>query len=254
MTRDDKLTALLERESPPDAGTTQVDVEYEVDGTACRGYLARPAVGGPRPGVLVLHDWLGVGEHVRVRTEMLARLGYVAFAVDIYGADTRPTAAEARSVIGRFFADPELWHARLRGGWERMTAEPGVDRERTAAIGFCFGGASALELALLGVPLRTAISFHGSLPTQLTPEKVTASLLILHGDRDPLVDDAAVDAFVSALREVDSLDWQLVRYAEAVHAFAVPGVDDPEHGARFDPRAERRAWRAMADQLADALC
>ena len=247
------LAQILEREPMPSGGVEGYEVDYTVGDVPCRGYLARPRPAGRYPAVLVIHDWLGIGDHVRMRADMLARLGYVAFAADLYGVEIRPCATEARDVIGSFFGDPERWHARILGAFRRMLSETSVDGERTGAIGYCFGGASVLKLALLGTQVRAVVSFHGPLPSEPTPEEVSAALLILHGDVDPLVDEASTARFLEQLRGVVGIDWQFVRYSGAWHAFAVPGVDDPDHGARFDPTAERRSWAAMKAFLAEQL-
>jgi dienelactone hydrolase len=250
-----RLTAILDREPPPAAGVATSSVEYVVDGVTCRGYLARPDDGRSHPAVLVLHDWLGVGDYVRMRAEMLARLGYVAFAADLYGAGTRPAPAEAPAVARGFYDDPELWRTRITGGFQRLLAEPGVDDARTAAIGYCFGGAAALELARAGADVRAVVSFHGGLRTGPPGEaaRISARLLVLHGACDPVVPDDAVVAFVDELRGAPDVDWQLVIYAGAMHAFTLPDADAPERGAQYHPVAERRSWQAMKHFLADSF-
>ncbi len=250
------LEAVLSREPEPDGGVRSGDVDYTVDGTPCRGYFAAPAdVHGTVPGVLVVHDWLGVTDSVRMRCDMLARLGYAAFAADVFGADTRPSEAEAATVAGGFYGDPELWRRRVVGAFDRMREESVVDGSRTAAIGYCFGGSSALLLARTGADLRAVVSFHGGLQAgpEGEAERIRASLLILTGAADPVVPDEAVLAVQNEFRRVPELDWQVVTYAGAMHAFAVPGADAPDHGAQFHATAERRSWTAMKDFFAEVL-
>jgi len=251
-----ELDRILAREPEPAGGVRTGDVDYTVGGTACRGWFAAPAeVSGPVPGVLVVHDWLGVTDHVRMRCEQLARLGYAAFAADIYGADVRPTDAEAPRVAGAYYGDRARWRQRVVGAFDRMREESGVDPSRTAAIGYCFGGSTALQLARTGADLRGVVSFHGALAAGPEGEaaRVTASLLILTGADDPVVPDGAVRAVQDEFRSAPDLDWQIVTYAGAMHAFAVPGTNAPDHGAQFDERAERRSWTAMKDFLAEVL-
>ena len=238
------LQAILDRE--PATDTTGAEVDYTVDGTACRGYLARPAGGGPHPGVLVVHDWLGVTDYARMRADMLARLGYVAFAGDIFGADTRPSPAEAPGVVQGFDQDLALMRQRATGAFERLLAEDGVDADRTAAIGYCFGGSAALQLARTGADLAGVVSFHGALQTGPADEaaKIQAKVLVLTGAVDPVVPPQAVDAFEDELRGAP-VDWQVVTYSDAMHAFTVPDANDPDHGAQFQDAAERRSWTAM---------
>jgi len=250
------LDAVLSREPEPDGGVRSGDVDYTVDGTACRGYLAAPAdVRGTVPGVLVVHDWLGVTDSVRMRCDMLARLGYAAFAADIYGADVRPSDAEAPGVAGAYYGNPELWRQRVVGAFDRMREEAVVDESRTAAIGYCFGGSTALLLARTGADLRAVVSFHGGLQAgpEGEAERIRASVLILTGAADPVVPDEAVLAVQNEFRRVPDLDWQVVTYAGAMHAFAVPGANAPDHGAQFQATAERRSWTAMKDLFTEVL-
>jgi dienelactone hydrolase len=250
------LEAILSREPEPEGGVSGSDVEYDVDGLPCSGYLARPAEAeGRLPGVLVVHDWLGVSDATRMRCDMLARLGYAAFAADVFGRELRPTPRDAPRVARSFYGDQRLWRSRIVGAFERMIADPAVDPARAAAVGYCFGGATALQLARTGAPLAGVVSFHGGL--QVGPEgeaeRIRAKLLVLTGALDPVVPDTAVRAFQDELRGVPQLDWQVVTYSGAMHAFTVPGTDTPDHGAAFHPVAERRSWTAMKAFFAEIL-
>ncbi|MDH2443289.1 dienelactone hydrolase family protein [Amnibacterium sp. CER49] len=250
------LETILNRETPPQGGTTGADVAYAVDGVPCTGYLARPAVAAdPLPAVLVLHDWLGPSDTVRMRCDMLARLGYLAFAGDLYGDELRPGPADAAQAAGSFYGDVPFWRTRIVGAYERMLAEPLADARRTAAIGYCFGGSGALQLARTGAPLKAVVSFHGALSTgpEGEAERIRAKLLVLTGAIDPVVPDEAVQAFQEELRRVPVLDWQVITYSGAMHAFTIPDANSPDHGAMFDATAERRSWVAMRDFFAEVL-
>jgi dienelactone hydrolase len=247
---------ILSREPEPAGGTTSADVGYTVGETACRGYLAAPAdAAGPVPGVLVVHDWLGVSDSVRMRCDMLARLGYAAFAADIYGVDVRPSEGEAPQVAGSYYGDRARWRQRVVGAFERMREESVVDPARTAAIGYCFGGSTALQLARTGADLRGVVCFHGGLSTGPAGEAegIRAALLVLTGAIDPVVPAEDVQAFEAELGRVPDLDWTVVTYSGAMHAFSVPGANAPDHGAQFSARAEARSWTAMKDFLAEVL-
>ena len=235
-----QLTALLDREPAPAAGVQTADVDYEVDGTACRGFTAAPDGDGPFPAVLVLHDWLGVGDYVKMRCEMLARLGYLAFAGDVYGAEVRPSQAEASGVAGGYYADPALFATRVVGAFEAMRADPRADAARTAAIGYCLGGAAALLLARTGADVAAVTSFHGGLRPGLGGEAsaVTAKVQILTGAADPLVDADAVKAYEEDLASAPEVDWQLTSYSGAMHAFTVPDAERPRP-RRAVPAARR---------------
>lgn len=249
------LTEILDREPLPASGIESGDVDYEADGVAYRGYLAHPAGEGRHPGIMVVHDWLGVTDYVRMRCDMLARLGYTAFAADVYGADVRPAPEDAAGVAGGFYQDRPLWRKRLTEAFASLRAQPSVDADRTAAIGYCFGGSSVLEFARTGADVDAVVSFHGGLLTgpEGEAEQITAKLLVLHGAADPVAPDDAMLAFENDLRTAPSVDWQLVSYANAMHAFTLPDADAPEHGAQFQATAERRSWAAMKAFLAEVF-
>lgn len=232
-------------------GTTAIvtaDVPYQSEGAELLGYLAvDSALDGPRPGVLVIHDWLGIGEYVRVRCQMLARMGLVAFAPDIYGKYVRPGPAEAPAVAGSFYGNPALMRDRVLAGLEVLRGQPSLDEAKVAAIGFCFGGSVALALAGTGADIAGVVSFHGGLSPISVQDaaRIKAKILVLTGAADPVVPDEAVLAFENSLRTAPGVDWQLTSYSGAMHAFTLPEVDDPEHGARYQPQAARRSWTAM---------
>ncbi len=247
------LHAILDREPPPAEGLRSTDIDYRVADTSCRGYLSRPSDDTERPGVLVLHDWLGVGDYVRMRADMLARLGYVALSADLYGAEVRPTPEEAPKLAASYYADQELLRQRVVGGYQALLEQPGVDRTKTAAIGYCFGGSAALQLARSGAEVGGVVSFHGGLQPGPAGEAnaISARVLILHGAIDPVVPDDAVLAVENEFRAVSTLDWQLTTYAGAMHAFTLPDAADPGHGAQFNATAERRSWLAMKNFLTE---
>jgi dienelactone hydrolase len=218
-------------------------VEYEHEGLALQGYLARDVQADERkPGVLILHDWTGVGDNVKMRAQMLARLGYVAFAADLYGAGVRPTGDAASAEAGKYYRDLPLLRTRVAAGFSWLRQHPAVDPARLAVIGYCFGGTAAIEFARTGAPARGVVSFHGGLITHDPSDAnaIAASLLILTGGDDPVVPDDAVAAFENELRAAPHVDWQVTTYSGAPHAFTIPGSE------RYRPVADSRSWRALA--------
>lgn len=224
-------------------------IEYKEGETTLEGLLAYDdAAAGPRPGVLVIHAWMGLGAYEKRCAEELAAQGYVALAADIYGKGVRPeNREEAMAQAGKYRADRPLLRARARAGLEALKAQKRVDPKRCAAIGYCFGGGAALELARSGAEVAAVVSFHGNLDTP-NPEdakNVKARVLVCHGADDPHVKAEAVAAFEAEMRAA-KVDWQLVKYGGAVHSFTDPGAgSDPSQGVAYNAAADRRSWREM---------
>jgi len=242
------------------AGVTQArlvtrNFEYTMEGVLLGGYMVYDGdVKGPRPGVLIVHQWMGLSENERMRAEMLARLGYVAYAVDVYGKRSRPVdATDAAATAGRYYRDRDLFRRRVAAGLNQMRQSPLVDPKRVAAIGYCFGGTGVLELARSGADIAGVVSFHGGLDTP-TPEdakNIRAKVLVCHGAADPHVTPEQVRAFLDEM-EAAQVDYQFIAYGGAVHAFTQPSAgDDPTTGAAYNADADRRSWQAMQNFLAE---
>jgi dienelactone hydrolase len=232
-------------------------VEYRAGDAVLEGLISYDTAGPARkPGVLVIHDWMGVGPYVRGRAEQLAALGYVAFAADIYGKGVRPTnAKEASAQAGKYKADRPAQRARVAAALAELRRQPNVLTSKVAAIGYCFGGMTALELARSGADVVGVVSFHGALdsPTPADAKAIKAKVLALHGADDPYVPPAEVAAFEAEMRG-GGVDWQLVKYSGAVHAFTIPGAgNDNSKGAAYNAAADRRSWVAMQDFFAEVL-
>ncbi|WP_150306594.1 dienelactone hydrolase family protein [Planctomonas psychrotolerans] len=225
-------------------------VIYAHDGVSLDGYLALDeSIDGPRPGILVLHDWTGEGDYTQVRAQMLARLGYVALVADLYGAGVRPTGDGAAAEAGKYYGDLPLLRARVQAGFDQLAAHPAVDAANIVVIGYCFGGSAALEFARTGADVRGVVSFHGGLiahnPADV--DAIRASLLILTGGNDPVVPDSDVQAFQDELRTVPDLDWEVVTYSGAPHAFTLPETD------MYRPVADARSWQRFLAFLDEVL-
>lgn len=247
------LVALLARTASAELVTRSVTY---LDGDAVlEGYLAYDAaVAGERPGVLIAHQWKGLGDNEKSHAEMLARMGYVAFAVDIYGKGIRPeTQPEAAALASKYKGDRELLRRRVAAGLEAIKRQDRVDPSRIAAIGYCFGGTAALELARSGAPVLGVVSFHGGLssPKPEDAARIKGRVLALHGAEDPFVPPAEVAAFQEEMGNA-KVDWQLISYGGAVHSFTDKNAGrDKAKGAAYDERADRRSWRHMRGFLAE---
>lgn len=224
-------------------------IEYKQGDTVLEGYLAwDDSNNTTRPGVLIVHEWTGINAHMKQRAEMLAQLGYLAFAADIYGKGIRPAVqADAAKTAGIYKNDRPLMRARVRAGLAELKNQRLVDPERIAAMGYCFGGTTVLELARDGADVKGVISFHGGLstPSPLDARNIKGRVLALHGADDPFVKADEVAAFQEEMRNARA-DWQFVSYGNAVHSFTNTAAgSDNSKGAAYNEKADKRSWEAM---------
>lgn len=224
-------------------------IEYKHGETVLEGYLAYDdARTGKRPGVVVIHEWTGLGPFVKARAERLAEAGYVAFGADIYGKGVRPsTPEEAAKQATIYRSDRALMRARAQAAVDRIKAEETVDAAKVAAIGYCFGGGTALELARSGAEVAGVVSFHGNLdtPDAADAKRIRGKVLVCHGADDPYVPAEQVAAFQKEMRDA-GVDWQMIAYGGAVHSFTNPDAgNDPSRGAAYNASADARSWEAM---------
>jgi len=222
---------------------------YQADGLTMIGYLAYPAgTRGPLPGVLVVHEWTGLNDYARHRAEQVAALGYVALAADIYGGGKVATnMAEAAQLATALKQDRPALRRRAAAALAALKGVKQVDAKRLAAIGYCFGGTTVLELARGGAALRGVVCFHGGLETPLpaAPHAIQTSILACQGADDPFVPAKEVSAFEDEMRG-SGADWQLILYGGTVHSFTNPDSGhDPTRGLAYNPLSERRSWEAM---------
>jgi dienelactone hydrolase len=231
-------------------------VTYKHGDTVLEGYLAYDdSQAGKRPGVLVVHEWLGLNDHAKKRAEMLAELGYVAFACDMYGKGVRGSGPQdGPKLSAPYKEDRKLMRARASAGLDVLRHHARVDTSRLGAIGFCFGGTTALELARGGSDLRGVVGFHAALgtPKPAQPGQVKAKVLVCHGADDPHVPPPEVQAFEVEMQKA-GVDWQLNAYGNAVHSFTNHAANDKAHGVAYNAEADRRSWQAMRDFFAEAF-
>lgn len=230
-------------------------IEYKQGDTALEGVLVwDDAIAGKRPGVLIVHQWLGITDYEQGRAKMLAELGYVAFCADIYGKGIRPKdTKEAGTEATKYKTNRALLRARVNAALSEFEKSDLVDSKRVAAIGYCFGGTTVLELARSGADIQGVVSFHGGLdsPTPADGKNVRCKVLACHGADDPFVSAKDLAAFEDELRAAN-VDWQLIQYGGAVHSFTQPMAgNDNSKGAAYNEKADKRSWQAMQEFLAE---
>lgn len=230
-------------------------IRYTCGETVCKGFLVyNEIVKEPRPVVIIAPAWKGLDNFAKKKAEEIARLGYVAFVADIYGeGKTVESDEDAANLMLPLFCNRTLLRERISGAYEAIIKNRLVDKKRVAAIGFCFGGLTVIELLRSGTPVRGVVSFHGVLgnamgehKAELAPnaEKIKGSLLILHGADDPLVSSEDITHIQHEFSEA-KVDWQMHIYGHTVHAFTNPDVKDFSKGLAFNQRANDRSWTAM---------
>ena len=224
-------------------------IKYKDGGVPLEGFLAYDDTSEiKRPGIIVVHDWMGFGPYANDRAKQLAELGYVALAIDIYGEGVRPkNKDEASQQASIYKNDRQLLRQRARRGYELLRSQKLVDDTKLAAIGYCFGGTTVLEMARSGMDLQGVVSFHGGLstpnPDDSTP--IQAHILVLHGGDDPYVPPAEVVDFQKEMNRRGA-DWQMKIYSGAVHAFTQKSAgNDNSKGAAYNEKADKRSWEEM---------
>lgn len=235
--------------SPAFSAIQQVAVEYKIDETVHEGFVFfDDSVTAKRPGIIVVHEWKGISEHVMESGRKLAELGYVAFAADIYGKGVRPADnKEAAATAGSYKKDRPLLRKKVLAALEQLKIHEKTDPAKIAAIGYCFGGTTVLELARSGADVAGVVSFHGGLdsPKPEDGKNIKAKVLVLHGAVDPHVPESEVEAFKKEMID-NKVDWQLFYYGNAVHSFTSKAAgDDPSKGAAYHELTANRAWSAM---------
>lgn len=235
-----------------DVSVVTKEVSYTADGTTLKGFLAYDeSKEGLRPGVIVVHEWWGHNQYARKRAVMLAELGYIALAVDMYGNGKQANHPEdAGKFAMAVMQDMPAAKARFEAGLKFLKEQSQTDVNKIAAIGYCFGGGIVLRMAVGGVDLKGVVSFHGSLPTDsvANPEQVKAKLLVCNGQADGFVPSEQIDAFKNAMAAA-GIYYKFINYPEAVHAFSNPDADSL--GKKFNmpiaynKQADEQSWIDM---------
>lgn len=227
-------------------------VEYKDGNTVLEGYLVYDdAIQTRRPGVVIVHDWMGNGDYTKMRATQMAELGYVALAADIYGKGIRPKDAKEAAQLATEYRSGDRQKLRSRGqaAFNYLSTVKNVDNKKMLAMGYCFGGTAVLEMARAGLPLKGVVSFHGGLATANPSEakKIKGSLLALHGAIDPYVKPEEVRAFQDEMNGA-GVDYQFVAYSGAVHGFTQKHAGtDIKSGMAYNPVADKRSFTAMKE-------
>jgi dienelactone hydrolase len=230
-------------------------VSYHIDGKEYRVLVVyNEMVENPLPCILVAHAWRGQDDFARNKAESLAKLGYVAVALDIYGdAIEVKTAEEAATLMMPLFYNRGELQKRMIAAFNVIKVHPKVDPSRIGGIGFCFGGLAIIELLRSGVDIRGVVSFHAVLGNEKEGKKaetvpladnIKGSLLMLHGAEDPLVTDEDIRLTQEEFEKA-GIDWQMHIYGHTYHAFTVPEACDKTFGLMYNPVSDRRSWQAM---------
>ncbi len=222
-------------------------IAYEHNGANLEGVLAwDDALEGKQPGVLVVHEWWGLNDYAELRARKLAELGYVAFALDMYGKGQVTThPSQAGEWAGKIRKNTQAWRDRALAGLEILKKQDKVDTSNMAAIGYCFGGSTVLQLAYADAPLKGVVSFHGALVPPQEVEQIDASVLVCHGAADAFVPAEQVQTFEKEMQAINA-DYQLISYGGARHGFTNPdagnfGLDN----LKYDKKADKRSWNQM---------
>lgn len=235
------------------------EIIYQDDDTTCVGYLVHNEnIQTPTPAVLVAHAWRGQDEFAREKAHELARMGYIAFAIDMFGNQKNAKDdEESSSLIKPFYLDRQLMQKRVIAAYNTLIKQPHVDTRRIGAIGFCFGGLTVIELLRSGTPVKSVVSFHGILghegaKTVPIAPGIEGSLLILHGYEDPLVSFSDIQGVQKELND-HKIDWQMNIYGLTSHAFTNPMANDRVKGLIYNEKTAKKAWSAMKNFFNETL-
>ena len=231
-------------------------IEYAHEGTVLEGYLAYDeSLEGPLPGIMIAHAWGGRSELECGKARALAGQGYAGFAIDLYGKGVLGSGPDENAALMQPFLDDRArLQARLAVALQTLKASPEINAEQVAAMGFCFGGLCVLDLARTGADLNGVVSFHGLLskPGNTDGTAITAKVLVLHGNDDPMAPVADVVELEKELTAAGA-DWQIHIYGNTMHSFTNPNANDPGLGTVYEDKADRRSWTSLLNFLGEAI-
>lgn len=231
-------------------------VEYQQGDQLLEGFLAwDDSITGPRPAVAIAHAWGGRSEFEQDKAVKLAELGFVGFALDMYGKGIRGSSTEENvALMTPLMEDRPLLQQRMAAAVATLRGQPEVAPAKVAVMGYCFGGLCALDLARTGSDVRGVVSFHGlfNAPGNTIGNRIEAKVLCLHGYADPMAEPASMLALATELTEAGA-DWQVHAYGNTVHAFTNPAAGDAAMGTVYNASADHRSWTALLNFLGEVL-
>ena len=234
----------------PAAVVTRV-IDYEHNGTKLKGFLAfDDSIKAKQPGVLVFPEWWGLNDYAKIRAQQLAELGYVAFAADLYGDGKVIDVAhpqDAQKMATALRTNVKTWRGRAEAALKQLTSQPNVDAAKLAAIGYCLGGSTALQLAYSGADLKAVATFHAALPTPSAEDAkaIKAKLYVANGADDKFIPEKAIDDFKKAL-DAAKVMYKFESFPGTVHSFTVPDADKANNpGMKYNKDADEKSWSAM---------
>jgi dienelactone hydrolase len=224
------------------------EVKYQDGSATLKGYFVKAqGTKGKAPGIVIIHAWMGLDDHARHSAEKLGKLGYNAFAADIYGENSRPKDRQEAAQLSSYYKNnPSVYQTRIKAAIQELI-QLGTDPDKIVVMGYCFGGTGALEAARGDLPVAGVVSFHGGLgkDTSRTNGLIKPKVLVLHGADDPFVSEAEIQSLYKEMRE-GKADWQMVYYGDAVHAFTETRAgNDKSKGAAYNEKADERSWQAL---------
>lgn len=232
------------------------EIEYSTDGVVCRAFVAYDdSLKDHRPAVLIAHDWEGRGAFPCQKARLLAEMGYVGFALDLYGqAQLGKDKEQRRAFMSPLVENRQRLLTRMKAGFDTACQLPQVNPEQITAIGYCFGGLCVLDLARSNANVKAVVSFHGILasPPGVANTPITAKVMALHGYDDPLVQPTQVEAFATEMTERKA-DWQAHLYGLTYHSFTNPQANDDEMGLHYNKQADLRSWSSMQHFLKESI-